>query len=158
MVRPVLAGVVGLLLLTGCAGRFPADPEGTLDRVEGGVLRVGVSAHSPWTEVAPDGAPTGLEVDLVTEFAESLDADVEWTASGEEDLMAQLDRSELDLVIGGLTAASPWAEHSALTYPYTTVPGADGAPQAHVMAAPMGENAFLVALETFLLEHKDVQP
>lgn len=156
--RRALASVVGLGLLAGCAGGFPADPDGTLDRVEGGVLRVGVSAHSPWTEVTPGGEPAGLEVDLVTEFAESLGAEVEWTASGEEDLMAQLDRSELDLVVGGLTAASPWAEVSALTYPYTTVPGADGTSEAHVMAAPLGENAFLVALETFLLEHKDVQP
>lgn len=158
MVRAVVAAVVGGVLLTGCAGAFPADPDGTLNEVRGGVLRVGVSSHAPWTDVGPGRAPSGLEVDLVTGFAESLDAEVEWTASGEEDLIGQLERSELDLVVGGLTAASPWAEQAALTYPYTTVTGPDGAPEAHVMAAPLGENAFLVALERFLLEHKDVQP
>ena len=59
---------------------------------------------------------------------------------------------KLDLVVGGLTAKSPWASHAALTRPYVTVPGPGGAEEMHVMATPMGENAFLVTLETFLVE------
>lgn len=151
MLGVVLVAV--LALLAGC-GSIPADPEGTLDRVRGGFLRVGVSPHPPWTDVSGpvDGEqrPTGSEVELVTAFAESLDAEVHWTAGGEEELVGALSEGKLDLVIGGLTGTSPWSSHAAITRPYVTVPGADGSEEMHVMAAPMGENAFLVALERFL--------
>ncbi len=148
-------------LVTGCGGQFPADPDGTLDRVEGGHLRVGVSANPPWTQVpaGPEGTapPGGLEPRLVEEFAASLGAEVVWEVGGEEALVADLEAGRLDVVVGGLTAASPWAARAALTYPYVTVPGPDGRDEAHVMATPMGENAFLVRLERFLLD-QDVRP
>jgi polar amino acid transport system substrate-binding protein len=159
----IRGAVVALLVLvgsvTGGCGDIPRDPGGTLDRVRGGTLRVGVSVDPPWTEtpgpVTGGGAPTpsGIEPSLVTDFARSLDADVEWTVGGEESLVTDLEEGRLDLVVGGLTEASPWSEHVALTRPYVTVPGAGGEPERHVMAAPMGENAYLVALETFLLAH-----
>jgi ABC-type amino acid transport substrate-binding protein len=153
-VRVVAAAVVLVALLTGCASvTIPTDPDDTLTQVTGGTLRVGVSVNPPWTDF-PDGTgsdPTGSEVTLVEEFARTLDAEVEWTAGSEEGLVGQLERGELDLVIGGLTAQAPWSEKAALTYRYTVVTGPDGSQELHVMAVPMGENAFLVALERFLL-------
>lgn len=157
--RAVVAAVVGVLvvlpaMVAGCSLTIPTDPDDTLTQVTGGTLRVGVSVNPPWTDF-PDGTgsdPTGSEVALVEEFAGTLDAEVEWTAGSEEALVGQLERGELDLVIGGLTARSPWSEKAALTYRYTAVTGADGQQELHVMAAPMGENAFLVALERFLLD------
>jgi ABC-type amino acid transport substrate-binding protein len=155
MVKKLVPALALLILASGCASQFPADPDGTLDRTTAGVLRVGVSPNPPWTVLSAENAePTGLEVDLVEDFAESIDADVVWTPGGEEDLMGQLERSELDLVVGGLTASSPWASHAALTYPYATTTGDDGAREKRVMAAPLGENAFLVELESFLLDQK----
>lgn len=121
---------------------------------------MGVSPNPPWTDQAPDletPTPTGIEVSLLEEFAELLDADLEWTIGGEEALIKELELEELDLVIGGLTAKSPWSEHAALTYPFAESIGPDGEKEMHVMAAPMGENAFLVELERFLLA-QDVQP
>lgn len=145
------AGVVALaLLVAGCGVQIPSDPDGTLDRVRGAVLRVGVSPNDPWTEVSGEDV-SGVEVALVRAFADSLDASVTWTTGGEEALVGQLERGELDLVIGGLTAASPWAEKAALTTAYTFAVGPDGTDEPHVMAVPMGENSFLVELETFLL-------
>lgn len=153
-VRASFAGA--LLLLAGCGVTIPTDPEGTLERVEDGFLRVGVSPHPPWTDAAgtgtEDATPSGTEVDLLARFAEELEAEVRWTVGGEEDLVAQLAAGKLDVVVGGLTATSPWASHAALTLPYVTVPGPDGAAEGHVMATPLGENAFLVTLETFLVE------
>ncbi|WP_454050054.1 substrate-binding periplasmic protein [Cellulomonas sp. Marseille-Q8402] len=158
-VRGVAALAAATLLLTGCGGAFPADPDGTLERVTGDVLRVGVTANEPWTAADPGGEPSGLEVDLAAEFAETLDARVEWTVGSEEDLIGRMERRELDLVVGGFTGTSPWGAQAALTTPYTTVPDEEGKPEPHVMAAPLGENAFLVRLETFLLEeHEDVLP
>lgn len=147
-------GALLLLALTACSTTIPTDPDDTLDRVTGGILRVGVSPSPPWTDL-PDGTgaePTGTEVELVAEFARTIDAEVQWAAGGEEELIGQLERGKLDLVIGGLTAKSPWADKAALTYRYTETTGPDGAKELHVMAAPMGENAFLVELEGFLLE------
>ena len=147
--------VTGLLvagLAAGCSATIPTDPDGTLERVRGGVLRAGVSPNPPWTIVSgEDAPPTGTEAVLVEEFARSLGAEVEWTVGGEEALVGELERGQLDLVVGGLTARSPWSQKAALTYRYTETVGPEGEKELHVMAAPMGENAFLVELEHFLL-------
>ena len=114
--------------------------------------------NPPWTVLDGDAPPAGLEAELVTAFADGLDAEVMWTTGNEESLVGALERGELDLVVGGLTAASPWADQAALTTAYTTVTGPEGEPEGHVMAVPLGENGFQVELESFLLERKDVQP
>src|SRR3954470_18900113 len=87
--------VVGLL--SGC--HFPDDPDGTLDRVQNGRLRAGLSAREPWTRVV-DGKPAGPEVRLVEDFAAELNARVEWTVGSESDLFEALRKRDLDLVVG----------------------------------------------------------
>jgi polar amino acid transport system substrate-binding protein len=212
-----------VVLLCGC--EFPRDPEGTLDRVRGGVMRVGVTPADPFVQLEPGSEPAGVEVELVTAFAESIDADVEWVEGSESDLMEALEGRQLDVVIAGLTRRSEWGRSAALTRPYLTtqvviaapdeqragelsadlggqriaveanspeaskleqdtdavvVPvddlGAVDGPAAvpdyllddlglvrtdaeldeheHAMAVSMGENAFLVALERFLLDRE----
>ncbi|CAA9308144.1 MAG: hypothetical protein AVDCRST_MAG61-1519 [uncultured Friedmanniella sp.] len=150
--RRWVAGLLGAmsLVLGGC-GTFPADPDGTLDRVQGGVLRVGVSPSPPWTVVGA-GDPAGIEPDLVRRFADGLQAQVTWQVGGEEMLIGELEHHRLDLVVGGLTEDSPWTDKAAITKPYTEGPDPAGKPVGRVMAAPMGENAFLLRLEKFLLE------
>jgi polar amino acid transport system substrate-binding protein len=145
------------MVLTGCGVSIPADPEGTLERASGGILRVGVSPNEPWTELNDNAPPSGIEVDLVEDFAESIGAQIEWSGGGEESLMEELRRGELDLVIGGLTSKSPWTDKAAITKPYTEAENEAGKQEKLVMAARMGENAFLLALERFLLE-QEVQP
>src|SRR5699024_6862975 len=76
------------ILLAGCQGGFHADPQGTLDRAREGVLRVGVSENPPLTDVAPDGTVGGSEVELLTDYAETIDAGVEWVPAGENTLAA----------------------------------------------------------------------
>jgi polar amino acid transport system substrate-binding protein len=206
------------LLLAGCA--LPRDPEGTLERVEGGTLRAGITEADPWTRVE-GGRPAGVEVALVRDFARRLSAEVEWIQGSEEELVGALVEGELDLLVGGLTRDTPWSKEVALTRPYATsrvlvgVPRSSGAPRDlegvriavergdevagmlkdegavpvrvadlagarapaaaqewrllelglvptsfelhtadHVMAAPLGENAFLVRLERHLLDSK----
>ncbi len=147
----LLAAILAALLTTAC-GSFPADPEGTLERVTGGVLRVGVSANPPHTEVRGTAEPQGSEVVLVRDFAATLPAELEWTVGGEETLILALEHGDLDLVIGGLTADTPWTEHAAITKPYAQATDPAGEPVELVMAAQLGENAFLLRLERFLRE------
>ena len=141
-----------LALLTAGCGAFPADPEDTLERVTGGVLRVGVSPNPPHTEVRGSAEPIGHEVVLVREFAATLPAEIEWTVGGEEMLILALEDGDLDLVIGGLTADTPWTEHAAITKPYAEATDPAGDKVELVMAARLGENAFLLRLERFLRE------
>lgn len=152
--RRSLTGLIAIamaaMLLAGCTS-IPADPDGTLERVRGGTLRVGVTENPPWVELSDGGEPAGTEPELVAAFAEDLDAEVEWTGGSESRLAAALEAGELDLVIGGLLDDTPWVQVAEATRPYAELETEEGA-ERHIMLAPMGENAFLVALESFLDE------
>jgi polar amino acid transport system substrate-binding protein len=222
--RAVLLVTILAVLAAGCG--VPRDPEGTLDRVRGGTLRAGITASEPWTTL-DGGQPGGVEVELVERFAGELGARVAWVDGSEADLMAALEMRELDLVVGGLTADTPWQATAAITRSYATtrvvvaVPASQPVPDdiagmrvavedgtdaagiledktdaipvrvpdvaqvrgsavaidewrladldlrdtgvhlsksKHVMATPMGENAFLVRLERFLITHQGAVP
>ncbi|QFG69524.1 substrate-binding periplasmic protein [Ornithinimicrobium pratense] len=148
----LVSTLLGPLLLAGCALDIPADPDGTLESIRSsGELSVGVSPQPPFTTL-PDGIdepPAGTEIDLVTGFAQSLSAEPTWVVGGEESLMRALEEGELDVVVGGLTAESPWGTDVALTRPYL-VTVEDGEETDHVMAVVPGENALLSALERYL--------
>lgn len=142
-------GAVLALLLTGCASHYPADPHHTLSQVTGGTLRVGVSHNEPFTSVTGP-TPSGREVELVRDYAATLDAEVDWSQGGEEELVGKLEHGQLDLIIGGLTNKTPWKKKVGLTRPYTTTTGEFGAKKKHVLAVRKGENAFLLSLDAFL--------
>lgn len=146
------AGAIAVVLafaLTACGISMPTDPNGTLDQVTGGELRVGVSPNGDLVQV-DDGRYTGLEPDLVKKFADSLDASIDWTVGSEEALVRGLENGSLDLVIAGITEKSPWVDRAAPTRPYDEVPDDHGGTHKLVMLVPMGENAFLSTLERFL--------
>jgi polar amino acid transport system substrate-binding protein len=219
--------IAAVLLAVGAAGcGIPRDPKGTLDRVRGGTLRAGITPSQPWTTLE-GGRPGGVEVELVEQFASELGAKVEWVDGSEADLIGALEVRELDLVVGGLTADTPWQAKAAITRSYATIrvvvavpasqpkPGdiaglrvaveagsdaagiledkTDAVPvrvpdvtqvkgsavavdewlldnlglrdtgvhlskAKHVMATPLGENAFLVRLERFLIAHQAQVP
>jgi polar amino acid transport system substrate-binding protein len=219
----LLALALATALLCGC--EFPRDPDGTLERVRGGEMRVGITPAEPFVRLNDSGDPTGVEVELVERFAETLDARVEWVTGSESDHMEALAGGQLDIVIAGLTRQSEWRRVAALTRPYLTTQVVIAAPDEreaerlsedlggehisveanspeaakleqdtdavvvpvddlmeatgpmavpdyllddlglvrtdaeldeheHAMAAPMGENAFLVELERFLLDRE----
>lgn len=150
-------GLVVTLVLVGCGTHIPSDPSGTLETVRGGTLRVGVSLNEGFVETGSAGEtqPTGPEVEIIEEFAKSLDAETTWTVGSEESLVRGLQRGQLDLVAGGLSDATPWIDRAAVTRPYAEVTDDDGGAVKIVMLAPMGENAFLSELETFLTAHPE---
>lgn len=137
--------------LAGCGLTIPADPDGTLQSVSGGELRVGYSPDPGLIVESTDGDdPTGSIPDLVDDFADSIDADVEWTEGSEESLVGMLERGDLDLIAGGMTADTPWIDKAGVTRGYPGIDGADG--REIVLLVPLGENAFLTELERFLDE------
>jgi polar amino acid transport system substrate-binding protein len=216
-----------VLLLSGIAAsgcQYPRDPDGTLNRVEGGVMRVGVTEADPWVALEGDRPVGGAEVELARRFARELGARVEWIQGSEEELVDAAKEGQVDLILAGLTSKSRWKKDVAFTRPYVetravvgTPPGGSypddfagvpvavelgseeeglleqrtdarvvpvrdlaaraGRPAAvpdyllddldltdsgteldeaeHVMAVKLGENAFLVRLERFLLDRED---
>lgn len=134
-------------VLGGCG--LPVDPDGTLDGARGGELRVGASP-SGGLVVVDGGDVSGPLPDLIEGFAGSIDARVTWTVDSEEDLVDALATGDLDLAIGGMTEATPWARQASVTRACTTIPGADGA--AVVVLLPLGENGLQAALEVYLDE------
>ena len=206
--------------LLGCD--IPQDPDGTLDRVTGGTMRVGVTEADPWVTLEGGEPAGGVEVELVRRFARDLGARVEWIDGSEEELVHAAKEGSLDLVIAGMTNKSRWEKDVALTRPYAeakvvigaspgeaardgfdgvrvaaergsteeallenktealvvpvdSLAGAGGPVAAfeyvlddlglepsrveletekHVMALPLGENAWLVRLERFLLDRE----
>jgi polar amino acid transport system substrate-binding protein len=105
-----------------------------LERVEGGVLRAGVTENDPWVRLDAD-RPTGVEIALVERFAQELGAAVEWVDGSEAELIGALHRHELDLVVGGLAAETPWQDKVAITRPYLTTRTVVGVPTGQPVPA-----------------------
>jgi polar amino acid transport system substrate-binding protein len=126
---------------------FPRDTDHTLEHVRGGIMRVGVVDHAPWAHASESGV-SGVEPALVADLAHQLGARPEWRRGAESELLQSLHERELDIVVGGLTADSPWKSEVALTRPYE---GGDDA--KHVLAVAPGENAWLMRVEEYLETH-----
>jgi polar amino acid transport system substrate-binding protein len=136
-----------LAAATSCG--IPHDPEDSLERIRAsGILRAGFTVHEPWVTGDATGAPGGPEIDLVSTFARSLGARVEWRQGSESELFEALERFELDVVVGGLTADNPAGPALALTRPYV-----EHDTKQHVIASAPGENRLLVALERAVRAH-----
>ncbi len=135
------------VLTAGCGITVPTDPNGTLDAVSGGTIRVGASPDPGLVAVAGE-QPHGPLVDVTEDFADSIDARIDWTIATEETLVSDLEAGRIDLAIGGFTDKTPWTDRAGITRGYTHVDGADG--RSLVFLVPLGENAFLSRLEVFL--------
>ena len=107
--------ISGLLLACG----MPRDPENTGARVREGIMRVGVSENPPW--VTHYGREVrGAEAELVLDLANRLGSKVEWVQGAESELLESLERFELDMVIGGLKADTPYGSRVGLSRSYLT--------------------------------------
>ena len=139
MRRLSLAFAAGLLL---CGCGVPRDASNTLNNARGGTLHVGIVANPPWV-IDRGSAVDGVEGRLAARLAQGLHARIEWVRLPEFELIHALHERKLQLVIGGFNPQVTWAREVALTRPYYE--GADGTP--HVLAAPPGENAWLMRVD-----------
>jgi polar amino acid transport system substrate-binding protein len=124
-VKPALVAFTVLAVLGGCD--IPVDPEGTLERVRGGSMRVGIAENPPWTTLAGN-EPQGVEVELLEDLATELGAEIEWIGGSHAELLEALEARELDAVVGGLTTDDPWAEVVTFTQPYAEISTIIGVP------------------------------
>jgi ABC-type amino acid transport substrate-binding protein len=129
---------------------LPRDADGALDRIQNGTMRVGIAENPPWVIVA-DTVVSGIESTLVQDLAKQLNARVQTVHGSETRLLEGLHRRELDIVIGGFTADSPWKRDVALTRPYHE--DRDG--RKHALALPPGENAWLMKVERYLHDNEE---
>jgi polar amino acid transport system substrate-binding protein len=124
--RSTAAALAAAVLLPGC--QIPQDPKGTLDRVENGVMRVGVVEADPWVELAGTEPSGGVEVELARAFARKAGARIEWIDGSEEELVNACKEGSVDLVIAGLTSKSRWKKDVAFTRPYVETEAVVGVP------------------------------
>ncbi|QIN83780.1 transporter substrate-binding domain-containing protein [Rubrobacter tropicus] len=128
----VLAGWICLAALVaissgGCG--FPRDPMGTLERVRGGQMRVGVVANEPWTRA--NGEPSGVEVELIEDFAGELRAETVHVRGTTPELLQAARQGEVDVVVGGFTDESPGIreqKEAGITRPYLVTRPVVGVP------------------------------
>jgi polar amino acid transport system substrate-binding protein len=110
------------------ACQYPRDPDGTLNRVEGGVMRVGVTEADPWVLMGGDEPTGGAEVELARLFARDLGARIEWVQGSEEELVDAAKEGQVDLIAAGLTSKSRWKKDVAFTRPYVETRAVVGTP------------------------------
>jgi polar amino acid transport system substrate-binding protein len=108
-------------------------------------MRVGVVEHWPWTTLPAGGGAGGIEGALVAELARELGARIEWVRATESQLLEALRERELDLVIGGLTDATPWKQYVALTKPFYTDTIVVGTPGIQPLRALRGRRVAVAA-------------
>jgi polar amino acid transport system substrate-binding protein len=126
---------------------LPRDPAGTLERVTGGTLRVGMVAAE--NAAAPGHASMArADRELVDGLAREVRANPVWTHASTEALFLALERRELDLVAGGVYGDTPWAGRIGLSNPIG--PHAGEPDGERRLAVPAGENRWLLTINRFI--------
>lgn len=123
--------------LTACG--LPKDPNGTLQTVQGGELRAGLVAGQPYAEA--DRA-------RLQRLADSLGATLSVREADAHFLMKELKEGRLHLV-ASVPRNTPF-KHAGFTHPAGPKPPDQAKPP--VWAVPPGENAFLLAVNSFLMD------
>jgi polar amino acid transport system substrate-binding protein len=149
--------LAGAVALAGCD--IPRDNEGTLDRVRGSELRVGVTDNRPWVRIEGE-AVQGLEPELLRLWAERLGARIRWVRGDLDALVHALEAGRIDVLAAGLTSDTPYRSRLGVSQTYYKgveqvaargKPAGEPTRRRRIMAAAPGESALLLALDRFLL-------
>jgi hypothetical protein len=139
MIRPLLPALAAAALTAGC-GALPRDPDGTLDRIRAErVFKVGLISSGDHRQAQE------REQAFVQRVAAATGARPTVTEGAAEPLLTRLEAGELDLVIGMVSAKSPWMAQVAILRPLDEFPGAP--PLRLAPIARNGENAWIMLLE-----------
>jgi polar amino acid transport system substrate-binding protein len=130
----IFALLLAAVVATGCD--LPRDPRGTLEQVQNGTMRVGIVANEPWTRME-GGRVSGVEVELLREFAGELGAETVFVQGTVPELLEAVRLGEVDVVAGGFTSTSPGVsegKEAGITSPYLAT--------RFVVGVPPGEPTF----------------
>jgi polar amino acid transport system substrate-binding protein len=120
--RPVLFISVLALALSACQsipGMGSPSSSRLQDIIERGELRVGLSGNQPPLNMRDkNGKIIGLEVDLVTALAHSMNLDVTFVTMPFADLLTSLEKGNVDMVISGMTITPERNARVAFAGPY----------------------------------------
>lgn len=144
---------------TGC--QIPKDPKRTFERVKAEkVFRVGVIENGAWVKKDEAGEPTGVEAELVKEFAQNINVRPEWISGGEYELFEALKNFEIDMIIGGLVESSSYSKHAAFTNPYFTERIVVGTPKDEILQDVAGRKVYVEtgSVAAYYLKEKNAQP
>lgn len=113
---------MALILFCLCVSceNYPRDPEGTLKKTEGKILRVGITENPPFVLFEKEG-PGGTEVQLIKAFAKDLNADIRWIKGSEATIFTLLKKGAIDIAAGGFRHQSVWKKHVHFTNPHDTI-------------------------------------
>lgn len=129
--------LVALVLLAVAGCDLPKDPEGTLERVAGGELRVGV--------LPGNGRAEAEDRRIVDVLATALQTTPSFSSGDAHNVFWDLEHGRLDLVIGGLPSKTPFSAKVGLSR--TAGPlFREGDAEDRVLAVRNGENGFLLAV------------
>jgi polar amino acid transport system substrate-binding protein len=92
-------------------------------------MRVGVIEQPPFASLA-NGKPSGVETQMVRALAEQMHSNVIWVPGSAPDLLDAVANDQLEIVIGGVSASTPWIKRVAITNGFYT--------DRLVVAAPPG--------------------
>ncbi len=133
-------GMLLLYIFFCSACNFPKDPENSYEKAKKSALRVGIVSKA-------DTARINFEKNLISNFAEQENLQTQFTVDNETELVKNLEKYQLDVVLGGFEKSSNWKTRVGMTKPYDST---------HVFFIPRGENRLLYQLENFI--HKQQLP
>lgn len=98
---------------------YPKDPNHTLDKMKNQTVRVGISESSGLATISEAG-PTGVEVELIKGYAQTINSKIEWVKGSQEQIVGLLKEHQVDVAIGGYSKQTAFKKHIGLTRPYKT--------------------------------------
>jgi polar amino acid transport system substrate-binding protein len=101
MKKVLILTIVLLSLMVAMAGCAEQETTSVLDKIqESGVVVVGTSAdYPPYEYVDESGAYAGFDIELMTEIANRMDVDLEWTDMPFDSLVAAVQEGKIDMSI-----------------------------------------------------------
>ena len=116
----ILSALVLVALLGAPAATEAADNSPVLSRiVESGTFRVGMSGNQPpFSVVSKSGEMIGYEVDLANILADAMGVEVEFVKKPFGELLAALEKGEVDAIMSGMTMTPQRNLKAAFVGPY----------------------------------------
>jgi polar amino acid transport system substrate-binding protein len=107
-----------LIALAGGCATAPPEPEDAAEAPAPNVLRVGVAPDYPPIIYKTGGTITGLEAEMAQKLGEALGLQVRFVERTWTDLLPALERSQIDIIMSGMSVTRARATRCAFAKPY----------------------------------------